>query len=137
MESHPTITRVFRYVQRQVRGGTHIDSLYLFVASQDNPAPSSAVVEKIINNIADYISAHSNSDPADIDASTKKAIVDQLRKKLDDSDLNINNDDLDAIQATVQVLLQTLPLTINTVLSKVQIVSVRERRRADRRISST
>jgi hypothetical protein len=55
--------------------------------------------------------------------SIKDLIVSDLTNKLDQTGLNLNNQDLESIRGTAKVLLKNLPVIINTIVSNIKKVT--------------
>ena len=95
---------------------------FVFVAQHDFVSLKDDLVQKITLELATYISLEANTDLSQITA-LKDFIADELRNKLDQSQMNLNNDDLDTIRGAAKVLLKNLPVTIHAIISNIKKVN--------------
>ncbi len=60
---------------------------------------------------------------SDLSSSLTDLIVNELTKKLDQSELNLNPEDFQAIRGTVKVVLKNLPGIIHAIISNIEKVN--------------
>jgi hypothetical protein len=85
-------------------------------------SPSDEITQKIITKLAEYISTQTNDASSVIPSSAINTLVDQLSNKLNQSEVDLTNDDLNTLGATAKIFLKNLPVIINAIVSNIDIV---------------
>jgi hypothetical protein len=85
-------------------------------------SPSDEITQKIITKLAEYISTQTNDASSVIPSSAINTLVDQLSNKLNQSEVDLTDDDLNTLGATAKIFLKNLPVIINAIVSNIDIV---------------
>jgi hypothetical protein len=80
-------------------------------------------IQNIILQLAEYINNQTNSDLSELSSSLTNLIANELKNKLDQSELDLNAQDLENIRGTAKVVLKNLPFIINTIISNIKKVN--------------
>lgn len=80
-------------------------------------------IQNIILQLAEYINNQTNGDLSELSSSLTSLIANELKNKLDQSELDLNSQDLEDIRGTAKVVLKNLPFIINTIISNIKTVN--------------
>ncbi len=80
-------------------------------------------MQEIIPLLAEYVNNQTSDDLSDLSSSLTDLIVNELTKKLDQSELDLNAEDFQAIRGTVKVVLKNLPAIIHAIISNIEKVN--------------